>query len=193
MLTAQPLILNNTLLVPSEFADGKVFRELSWGITWIKRGFEENEERRIVLRFNGSGGETSDLYACVDLLRVESEDGTRIEGYLYGSSFSAHSTLWAACPHRYVLPHGAIEIHSTRQYVYNHMLSPADLEGAAATVARENRRAAQILAAACGEKKYDVAYWLNVFEQYPADTFLHLGAKELVETYQMCDLYGGAE
>ena len=187
LLIIQPLLLQNTILVPHEFVDGKVFRELSWAIAWIKRTFDESEERRIVLRFLGPGGETPDMFATIDLLHAEAQDGTRIEGYLYGGSYSAHSIVWAACPYRYTLPHGYIGVHSAARWD-SVAVGGKDMVNALETVQRNNRLIAQIYSDACDNAAYDSTYWEDFLNEHPHYT-AHIDADQLVNEYLMCELY----
>ena len=192
MLALQPLVLKRTILLPYEFDSGKVFRELSWAIAWIKDGFDpdkEDDELRIVIRCQGIGGDTSDLLACIDLLKTESEDGTRIEGYLYGNCASAHAAFWAACPYRYALTRGGIELHSTRHYFYNTLIAPKDMRLAETDLRRIIPRQAEVFAAACVDPEYDADYWVSILDEHPSET-VYIGAEDLVNKYQMCELYG---
>lgn len=187
LLALQPMLHKNTILIPNEFGDGKVFRELSWAISWVKRNFFEDEERRIVLRFNGVGGSVSDMFACVDLLRLEAEDGTEIAGYLYGESASAHSVLWAACPFRYVLMHSMLSIHSAALWSTKY-LGHSDLRAYEREIRESNRRMAQIYADACADPKWDQDYWFLKLEDHPSTTF-NLYPDDIVDTYGMAERY----
>lgn len=182
----QPLLLRNTIVVPYEFTEGKVFRELSWAISWIKTHFDEDEERKIILRVNGIGGDVADMFASVDLIRAEARD-TEIVGYLYGEAASAHSALWAACPKRYVMPHGILCVHSVSAW-FSQRVGHNEMASELETIRVSNERMAKIYGAASSNPAYGPDYWMHKLDEYPRFTF-NLDADQLVDDYQMCELF----
>ena len=181
----QPLLHRGIITVPKDL-DGNGFRQLSWSIDYICTTYP-NEVDEIVLRINGPGGDQSDMFACVDLIRVEGQS-IPIHGYLYGEAASAHSVIWAACPRRTVLPNAALAVHSCQTW-FPQSIGGQELQRRVADIDQINQKMAAIYADACAAAPYNTAkYWMDVMNDHSTAT-LQLMAKELVGKYKMAKAY----
>lgn len=180
-LQQQPLItLSPPMILFPSIVDEGTFFMLSWALE-LARDYH-GEDVPILMRINGWGGHTSQMFSIVDLLQMD----RNVYGYLYGENYSAHTIVWASCPKRFVFPNASLNIHNGA------LFKPEGVRENVQVMRRQlmsaenaDRRMAKIYAAACENKTYDEDYWMHLMSGTSPDSFELIQADDIVHKYKM--------